>query len=130
MDLRVFYGFAKLTSKVVRKAELAVFFENDNHNARRNEEYIRKILHVVYIRNQTPGEAADAKGSNRMFTKYSYFIDEKPWRGDIDRALRKNFLADENNVSLQEREEIREKLRAEYFKVYGRRELPQLKLQL
>lgn len=128
MDLRVFYGFAKLTSKVVRKAELAVFFENDNHNARRNEEFIRKILHVVYIRNQTPGEAADAKGSNRMFTKYSYFIDEKPWRGDIDRALRQNFLADENNVSLQEREEIREKLRAEYFKVYGRRELPQLKL--
>lgn len=128
MALRVFYGYAKLTKKLVRKAELAVFFENDNHNARRNEEYIRKILYVVHVRNQTPGEAADSKGSTRMFTKYSYFIDEKPWRGDIDRALRQNFQADENNVSLQEREEIRKKLRSEYFKVYGRRELPQMKI--
>lgn len=128
MELRVFYGFGKLTKKLIRKAELAVIFENDNHNSRKNEENMKKILHIVHVRTQTPKEAEDAKGSTRMFTKYGYFIDEKPWRGDIDRALRQNFLADENNVSEEERQEIREKLRTAYYSVYGRKALPQMKI--
>jgi hypothetical protein len=129
MALRVFYGYAKLTKKLVRKAELSVFFENDGHNAAKNEESIRKILHVVHVRNQTPGEASDAQGSTRMFTKYSYFIDQRPWNGDIDRALEQNFKADENNVTREEREEIRRKLRVAYLSVYGRKEQPQMKIE-
>lgn len=120
MALRVFYGFAKLTSKAVRKPELAIYFENDNHNPVRNEASIRKILHVVHVRAQSPEEATDAKGSTRVFTKYSYFIDEKPWRGDIEKVLENSSEADKNHVPEKERNEITNRLREAYYRVYER----------
>jgi len=126
--LRVFYGYTRLKNKTAKKPELAVFFENGNNNLERNDKFIKMFLQVVHVRYQTKGEVEDAEFSNRMFTKYSYFIDEKPWNSNIDRVLLQNFNADENNVSLQEREEIRGKLRTEFFKFYDRKEQQQLTL--
>lgn len=125
-QVRVFYGYSKLTKKSIKKAELAIYFENDDTNLTKNQDWIEKRMKVVYIRKQTKGEALDSLGSNRMFTKYSYFIDEKPFLGEIDKVLEVNFLADQKNVSEEERKTIREKLRKEYFQFFKRKETPQL----
>ena len=36
--MKVYYGFSKLTPKVMRKPELAIYFENSSHNPSKNEE--------------------------------------------------------------------------------------------
>lgn len=113
---RVFYGFAKLTKKVVRKKELAIYYENSSSNS--NDKYIKQKLHIVYERWQTINEMTDFDIGNRSFTKYGYFIEDKPWNSDIERILEENFTAEENHVSKKERTEIREKLRKEYFSFY------------
>lgn len=117
----VFYGFAKLTKKIVRKKSLVVQFANfpDGHFNERQQKYINQKMHIVYQRYQTIEEAEDAKKSNRSWTKWEYFVEDKKWKNNIDLALQDNFYADEKNVSLQERESIKEKLRAQYFKVYN-----------
>ncbi len=115
--MRVWYGYSKLTKKIMRKHELAIFFENAY--SWKNDDWVRRRIHVVYERNQTKQEIADSKHSTRMFTKYGMFIDKKPYYGDIDRVLTANFEADKNHVSLKEREEIRTKLRKAYFWVYN-----------
>ena len=112
--MKVYYGFSKLTPKVMRKPELAIYFENSSHNPSKNEEWIRKHMNLVFTREQTSDEKLDAQNSNRMFTKYSYFINEKPFYGDIEAVLQENFKADENNVSTETRTLIMEKLRKEY----------------
>lgn len=120
--LRVFYGYSKLTQKSVRKAELAIYFENANNNISKNDEWIERRIKVVHIRRQSKGEETDSKHSNRMFTKYSYYIDDKPFNGDIDRVLFQNYQADKIHVSKTEREEIRKKLRREFFPFYNRKD--------
>lgn len=89
-------------------------------------------MHVVYVREQTNEEAEDGKCNNRMFTKYGLKIDEKPFNGDIDKVLFVNSEKDKNNVSVNERNEISKKLRAEYFSYYGieKRPIGQLKLNI
>ncbi len=117
-NLKVYYGYAKLTKKVVRKKELVVIFENANHNSMKNEAYVKRKVHIVYTRTQTKAEMSDCDIYNRMFTKYGYFIDEK-YGGDIERALEDNFVSDQNHVSKSKRIEIREVLRKAYFEVFG-----------
>ena len=112
--MKVYYGFSKLTPKVMRKPELAIYFENSSHNPSKNEEWIRKHMNLVFTREQTSDEKLDAQNSNRMFTKYSYFINEKPFYGDIEAVLQENFKADENNLNTETRTLIMEKLRKEY----------------
>ncbi len=114
---RVFYGFAKLTKKIVRKRELAVYFENGSCNS--NDKYINQKIHIVHQRIQTIEEMTDFDIGNRSFTKYGYFIDDKIWKGDIERILEDNFNADSIHVSFDERTDIREKLRNEYYSFYG-----------
>jgi hypothetical protein len=127
--LRVWYGFAKLTKKAVRKHELAIYFENEYSH--KNESWIEQKIHVVHVRNQTELESGDKVNSNRTFTKYGYFIDQKPFYGDIELVLDQNFKADSNHVSEEERSEIREKLRSAYYSVYKvePRNVDQLKLE-
>nr|DAP84156.1 MAG TPA: hypothetical protein [Caudoviricetes sp.] len=50
----------------------------------------------------------DAEHSNRTFTEYSIYLDDKQIKGSLKRALEVNFLADKNNVS----EEVRKKIRS------------------
>lgn len=113
---RVFYGFAKLTKKIVRKKELAIYYENCSVNS--NDKFIKQKIHIVHERIQTLQEMTDFDIGNRSFTKYGYFIDDKRWNGNIERILEDNFIAEENHVSANERTIIREKLRKEYYSFY------------
>jgi len=116
--LRVFYGFTKLTPKIVRKPELAIWFENANNNKAQNDKFIDKRIDVVYTRYQTKAESSDSKFSNRIFTKYGYIINEKPFLGQIDLVLERNFIDDSKNVYLWERRLINKLLRKRYFEFY------------
>lgn len=113
---RVFYGFAKLTKKIVRKKELAIYYENCS--AYSNDKFIKQKIHIVHERIQTLQEMTDFDIWNRSFTKYGYFIDDKRWNGNIEMILEDNFIAEENHVSKNERAVVREKLRKEYFSFY------------
>lgn len=116
--IRVFYGYTRLTPKIMRKPELAVWFENANNNMTKNEQFINRRINIVYEREQTLEEMSDAQYSNRMFTQYAYKINEKPFNGQIELVLERNFLTDSNHVSLIEREKIRNLLRKGYFEFY------------
>lgn len=122
--LKVYYGFTRLTKKVVRKPELSIYFENEY--SYKNRQWVEKHQHIVYVRVQTQKEIMDAEGINRMFTKYGYFINEKPYFGNIEKVLEANYLADCKNVSKHEREHIKELLFKEYFLFYN---VPSLKNQ-
>lgn len=115
-QFRVFYGYAKLTKKIVRKRELAVYFENGRGS--NNDKYIHQKIHVVYTRIQTWVEMTDWDIGNRMFTKYGVFIDEDPFNGNLELALENNYLADQNYISEEERELIRHELRISFSRVY------------
>lgn len=114
--MKVWYGYSYLTQKAIKKRELAIYFENDDHNPLKNEEWVRKRMRVVYTRYQTAEEAKDGETSNRTLTKFSYFIDAKPFKGDIEQVLRANSEADKNNVSEEVRLEIESALRKEFFR--------------
>jgi hypothetical protein len=100
---RVWYGFSKLTKKIMRQRELAVIFENCGSG---DDRWIAQRIHIAYTRRQTVLEAEDGKQSNRSYTKYSYFIDDKKFKGDINAVLLENYNADRNNVIEKERKEI------------------------
>lgn len=116
--LQVYYGFAKLTPKIMRKHELVIIYENANHNPMKNLEWIFRKTHLVYIRQQTKEEMSDANNGNRTFTKYGYFIDEKPWNSNIDLVLEHNYLSDSRQVAERERQLIRVMLREKYMECY------------
>jgi hypothetical protein len=116
--LFVYYGFRKLTPKAIRKPQLVVFFENANNNPSKNEEWINRRIEVVYKREQTESEKIDSSHNNRMFTEYGYFIEDKPYNGDIEKVLNQNFEADKNHISKAERERIRTKLKEAYKTCY------------
>lgn len=115
--LRVFYGFRKLTPKIMRKPSILIIYENAF--SYRNDSAIKRRIEIVHQRFQTDKESEDAETKNRMFSSYEYFINEKPWNANIEGILFDNFVAEENNVSLEEREVIRYKLREKISKFYG-----------
>lgn len=127
--LKVFYGIGKI-NKIQKKAEIAVFFENGNNNPDKNIRMLSRWIKVVYVRNQTDEEMEDAEFKDRMFTKYNYFIDEKPFYGDVEKALLQNFHADSNHVPEKTREEIRDKLRKEFYAFYNRKPIKREQLEL
>lgn len=114
--LRVFYGFAKLTKKMARKPELVIQYENCRSN--RSIEYIERRMIIVHTREQTSQEMESSIGCHRSFTKWGYFINDKRWKSNIDLILEDNFVAEENHVSIKERQEIRLKLEKEYYSFY------------
>lgn len=111
--LKVYYGYQKL-NKIRKKRALCIYFENDNNNPEKNLKTIDREIYLVYTRFQTKDEAKDAKESNRMFYCASMFIDNKTFKGDIDKVLEHNHQADQNHVSIEERDLIKEKLK-DYF---------------
>ena len=112
--LRVWYGWAKL-NKIRKREAISVIFENGKQSPERTDNFIRKMQNTVYVRHQTDEEAKDAKGSNRMFTEYTVFMDDKAIRNSLDFALWVNSEADANNVSAKERAVIEAKLRSAYM---------------
>jgi hypothetical protein len=115
--LRVFYGFKKLTKKIVKKPSVIILYENGC--SRLNDRYVHRAMKVVYERLQTDKEIENVQHCNRLFSKYEYFINEKIWKGNIEAILHHNFLADKNNVPKDEREHIKELLKKEVFDFYG-----------
>jgi hypothetical protein len=119
-NLIVYYGFAKLTKKVVRKRSIVIQYANTKlHQNERQQRYIRQKMHIVYERFQTEEEATDAPFSNRSWTKWEYFVDDKRWNGDIDAVLDRNYAAEENHLSVEEREKIRKALLDNFEKHYS-----------
>lgn len=100
---RVFYGWAKI-NKIRKKEAISVIFENDG-GFEKNDKKVKLYQNIVYTRFQTKDELKDAEQSNRTFTEYSIYLDDKQIKGSLKRALEVNFLADKNNVS----EEVRKK---------------------
>ena len=115
--LKVYYGFTKL-NKVMTKRELAIYFENANNNPEKNLRYVSRCMDIVYTRDQSQDEEDDKPlPAFKMFHKFGYLIDSKAWTGDIDAILHNNFEADKNNITLEERVIIKDKLK-EYYKTH------------
>jgi hypothetical protein len=116
--LKVYYGYTKL-NKVMTKSELAIYFENDNNNPEKNLRYVSRCMDIVHTRLQSQDEEDDKPSpAFKMFHKFGYLIDSKLWKGNIDNVLKDNFIADENNVSVEERELIKSKLKEYYNTKY------------
>lgn len=111
--LRVFYGWAKV-NKIRKKEAISVVFENDSQREERTMRFINKMMDVVYVRDQTDDEKKGVENAIRMFTEYSVFLSDKRFNGSLELALKSNSEADRNNVSEEERETIKTKLR-DYF---------------
>lgn len=105
---------AKTTEKVLLEA-ISVIFENDRQNEGKTLKTIGKFQDTVYIRKQTDNEKLDAEHSNRMFTEYSVFMDDKRIKGCLEKALQINRNADRNNVSKKVLDEISAKLREAFM---------------
>lgn len=114
--LRVWYCYTKL-NKIAKKREFAVLFENSW--SVNSETWVNSRMIVAAMRYQTEMEAEDGKLSNRQFTKYSMFIDEKPYYSEICRVLEFNSKAEHKNVDPETLEKI-SLLCAKKFKEYNR----------
>lgn len=111
--LRVFYGWAKI-NKIRKKEAISVIFENDG-GFEKNEKKVKLYQNTVYTRFQTKKEMEDAEMSNRIFSEYSIFLDDKQIKGSLKKALEVNFLADKKNVAKEVREEIRRLLEKDFL---------------
>ena len=111
--LRVFYGWAKI-NKIRKKEAISVIFENDG-GFEKNEKKVKLYQNTVYTRFQTKKEMEDAEMSNRTFSEYSIFLDDKQIKGSVKKALEVNFLADKKNVAKEVREEIRRLLEKDFL---------------
>ena len=111
--LRGFYGWAKI-NKIRKKEAISVIFENDG-GFEKNEKKVKLYQNTVYTRFQTKKEMEDAEMSNRTFSEYSIFLDDKQIKGSLKKALEVNFLADKKNVAKEVREEIRRLLEKDFL---------------
>lgn len=117
----VYYGFSKLTKKAVRKRSVVIQYANTKlYNNERQQKYINQKMQIVYFRFQTEEEAkfCGTPESTRSWTKWEYFVDDKRWYGNLDAVLDDNFKAESENVSVEEREKIREALKNNFEKHY------------
>ena len=127
--LRVFYGWAKM-NKIRKRPSLSVIFENGCQNEERVRRFINRMQDTIYERYQSEAEAKDAEGANRMYTEYSTFMDHPKIKGSLNAILKSNFSADENHVSVQKRNEIREKLRESFLRANPGYKEPMKQLEL
>lgn len=113
--LYVYYGWAKV-NKIRKKEAISVIYENEYGAGEhpRTGKTISKLQNTVYKRIQTEKEEEDAKHSNRMFTEYLIFLDDKKIQGSLTLALQANSDADKNNVSENERNKIKKTLQQWY----------------
>lgn len=127
--LRVFYGWCRV-NKIRKKEAISVVFENDSQREERTMKFIKKMMDVVYVREQTDNEKIGIENAIRMFTEYSVFLNEKKFQGSLELALNYNSDADKNNVSQEERDVIREKLREHYLSTHPGYKEPVIQLKI
>lgn len=128
-NLRVFYGWSKV-NKIRKKEAISVIFENDRQDEERTLKTVGKFQNTVYTRKQTDEEKMDAKFSNRMFTEYSIFMDDKRIKGSLEMALQINRIADHNNVSKKVLDEIMIELRDAFLMTHRGYKEPERQLEL
>lgn len=121
-NLKVYYGFEK-TNNVMKKRSIACVFENGSNNKTKNEKRINQMIHVAFVRDQEPLEKEDAAWSNRMYTIYRKFIDEKPYNGNFDWALQDFMKSETNSIPEGLKSKIENALREKfkmmnYLKLY------------
>lgn len=130
--LPVYYGWSKLNGAQKREA-LAVIFLNAAPGPRINKDGangVTRYLDVVYTRYQTADEMKDAAKSNRIYTRYELYLDDKNINGSLDALLYENYKADENNVSKPEREKIKAALKARFLQIHKNYQDPGRQLQI
>lgn len=127
--LRVWYGLRRLTKKAVKKPSIIVIYENAYMS--KNEASVNQKMKVLHTRFQTEDEMIGVENYNRVFTVYEMqFFDNKAYKKSPLFAIEQNFKVDENNVSLEERTTIKEKLLREVYQFYGITELAERQLEL
>lgn len=115
--LPVYYGWAKI-NKIAKREALTVIFLNDDVGPRIGKDGydgVSRFIEICHMRYQTEAELTDAKFTNRVYSVYSIFMDDKHINGSLEAALRTNFDADKNHVSENERRKIMEKLKVHYM---------------
>lgn len=115
--LRVYYGFSKV-NKVQKQEAIAIVFENEQSagsETSRSGRQLRKIVDIVTSRLQSPEEASCAAMSNRVFTQYLIFLDDKRIGGSLEKALQENLEADVKNASRNILTDIKNRLYAAYI---------------
>ena len=128
-NLRVFYGWSRV-NKIRKKEAISVIFENDRQNEEKTLRTVGKFQDTVYIRKQTDNEKLDAEHSNRMFTEYSVFMEDKRINGSLETALQINRNADRNNVGKKVLDEIEAELRDAYLMAHRDYKEPVRQLEL
>ena len=115
--LRVWYGLRKLTPTVVKKPSIIIVFENGY--LLKNETSVKRMMKILHCRFQTEQELEDSNMSNRVFSIWEVYLNDKKFNGDVERAIEFNYQCDSNNVSEQERLEIANKIRNEIYDFYN-----------
>ena len=126
--LSVYYGWAKI-NKIRKKEAISVIYENCSIPPR-SQNFVSKMQNTVYVRRQTPNEEKDALLNSRSFSEYSIFMNDKRIKGSLRLALQENFLADRNDVSEEERNEIRSKLEKAYMDMHPDYKEPYIQLEI
>lgn len=127
--LRVFYGWSRV-NKIRKKEAISVVFENESQREEKTMKFIKKMMDVVYVREQTDNEKIGVEKAIRMFTEYSVFLNEKKFQGSLELALKHNSESDANNVSSEERELIMQKLREHYLSTHPGYKEPVIQLEI
>lgn len=130
--LKVFYGWSKI-NKIQKREAITVMFENEElagSDTRRSGKTLKKQMEVCYERDQTPEEVMDAKQSNRVFTTYYVFLDDRHIKGSLKKAICENMKADEKNVSKSILKEIAECLERAYLATHPGYKEPTRQLEL
>lgn len=117
-------------NKIRKKEAISVTFENDNQREEKTMKFINKMMDVVYVREQTDNEKIGVEKAIRMFTEYSVFLNEKRFQGSLELALKYNSDADKNNVSQEERDIIRDKLREHYLSSHPDYKEPVIQIEI
>ena len=118
--LKVFYGWSKI-NKIQKREAITVMFENEElagSETRRSGKTLKKQMEVCYERYQTPKEALDASQSNRVFTTYYVFLDDRHINGSVKKAVMENMKADSKNVNKKILTEIAERLERAYLETH------------
>lgn len=117
--LKVYYGWCRL-NKIRKRPALSVIFSNSVECAysERAKNLLNKMQVTLYERYQTEAEAKDAVHSNRIFTEYNMFLDDKKINGHLDYLLEQNRRADRNNVKPAELDKIQESLMKGFKQAY------------
>lgn len=118
--LRVYYGWRK-TNKAIKRESLAVIFLNGNPGPRFDKDGnngVTRYIHVAYSRLQTEQEMQDCELYIKMYSIYEIFMDDKQIQGSLELALQANYNDDRNQVSEDERQLIKEKLREAYLELH------------